>query len=130
MALLHLVVAFFYWLSVPYYLSLAICYLLYVICYLLSEAFYMKLAITCRNLFPFARCCTSRNFYSLVPCNHVGTLIWSLSNSTKAQGTLRNLPGSPNGPQNGPREANIRRPLVKKGPGRVPSWPKLINFFR
>ena len=24
----------------------------------------MKLAFTCRNMFPFARCCTSRNFFS------------------------------------------------------------------
>ena len=37
-------------------------YLLLAICYLLSYTFYVKLAFTCKNLFPFARCCTSRNF--------------------------------------------------------------------
>ena len=50
------------------------------------------------------------------PSNHVGRLIWSLSNSTKAQGTLLDLHGPPNGPQNGPSEANFRGPFVKKGP--------------
>ena len=39
------------------------------------------------------------------PSNHVGTLIWSLSNCTKAQGTLLDLHGPPNGPLNGPSEA-------------------------
>ena len=34
-------------------------------CYLLSDSFYLKLAITCKNMFPLARYCTSRNFYSL-----------------------------------------------------------------
>ena len=32
----------------------ATCYLLLSICYLLSESFYLKIAITCKNLFPFA----------------------------------------------------------------------------
>ena len=35
--------------------------MLLAICYLISDVFYLKLAITCKNLFSFARCCTSRN---------------------------------------------------------------------
>ena len=52
-----------------FYQLIAICHLLSItclmllaICYLLYDAFYLKLAITCKNLFPYARCCTSRNF--------------------------------------------------------------------
>ena len=48
------------------------------------------------------------HFYILSsPFNHVGTLIWSLFNCTKAQGTLLDLHGAPNGPLNGPSEANF-----------------------
>ena len=50
------------------------------------------------------------------PSNHVGTLISSLSNSTKAQGTLLDFHRPPNGPQNGPCEANFWGTSVKKGP--------------
>ena len=55
------------------YVSMQECYLLLAICDLLSVTCYMLLANwiflseTCydlQNLFPFARCCTSRNFYS------------------------------------------------------------------
>ena len=46
------------------------------------------------------------------PSKHVGSLIWSLFNSTKAQGTLLNL----HGPLNGPRVANFWRPALKKAP--------------
>ena len=49
--------------SLTCYLALAICYLLSVTCYMLL-AFFLKLVITYTNLFPFARCCTSRNFLS------------------------------------------------------------------
>ena len=58
-------IAICYLLYVTSYMSLAISYLLSLNCYicdLLFDAFYLKLAITCKNLFPFARCCTSRNF--------------------------------------------------------------------
>ena len=50
------------------------------------------------------------------PSHHVGSLIWSLSNFTKAQGILLNLHGPPNGPQNGPCEANFWGPFIKKAP--------------
>ena len=50
------------------------------------------------------------------PSNHVGRLIWSLSNSTKAQGTLLDLHCPQNGPPNGPWEANFWGPLLKKAP--------------
>ena len=46
-------------LSVTCYLLQATCY----ICYLLSDTFYLKLAIAWKNLLPFARCCTSSNFF-------------------------------------------------------------------
>ena len=35
--------------------------------WLLKNTFYLKLAITGTNLFPFARCCTSRNFLNTNP---------------------------------------------------------------
>ena len=64
------------------------------------------------------------------PSNHVGTLIWSLSNCTKAQGTLLDLHGPPNGPLNGPSEANFWGPLVKKGPAgslHGPNWSIFLD---
>ena len=60
------------------------------------------------------------------PSNHVWALIWSLSNSTKAQGTLLDL----HGPKNGAWEANFWRPLVKKsraGSHHGPNWSILID---
>ena len=62
--------------------------------------------------------------------NHVGTLIRSLSNCTKAQGTLLDLHGPPNGPLNGPSEANFWGPLVKKGPAgslHGPNWSIFLD---
>ena len=41
---------------------------------------------------------------------------WSLWNCTRAQRTLLDHHGPPNGPQNGSCEANFGGPLVKKGP--------------
>ena len=64
------------------------------------------------------------------PPNHVGTLIWSLSNCTKAQGTLLDLHGPPNGPLNEPSEANFWGPLVKKGPAgslHGPNWSIFLD---
>ena len=64
------------------------------------------------------------------PSNHVGTLIWSLSNCTKAQGTLLDLHGPPNGPLNEPSEANFWGPLVKKGPAgslHGPNWSIFLD---
>ena len=64
------------------------------------------------------------------PSNHVGTLIRSLSNCTKAQGTLLDLHGPPNGPLNGPSEANFWGPLVKKGPAgslHGPNWSIFLD---
>ena len=37
-----------------YYLLFVSCYLLLAICYFIYDDFYLKLAITCKNLFPFA----------------------------------------------------------------------------
>ena len=50
------------------------------------------------------------------PFNHVGTLLWSLWNSTKAQGALLDLYGPQKGPYNGSGEANSRGPTIEKGP--------------
>ena len=44
-------------------LPLDCCYLLLAICYMLYEALFLKLTITCKKLFHFARWCMSRNFY-------------------------------------------------------------------
>ena len=66
------------------------------------------------------------------PSNHVGTLIWSLSNCTKAQGTLLDLHGPPNGPQNGPSEAYFWGPLIKKDPAGFhhgPNWSICLDSF-
>ena len=38
------------------------CYLLLIICDLLFDTFHLQLSITFDNSFPFAHCCTSRNF--------------------------------------------------------------------
>ena len=50
------------------------------------------------------------------PSGHHGTRLWSLLYFTKAQGTLRDLHGPPNGPSNLPCEAYIGGPLLIKGP--------------
>ena len=50
------------------------------------------------------------------PFNHVGTLLWSLWNSTKGQGALLDHHGPQNGPHNGSCEANSRGPSIEKGP--------------
>ena len=64
------------------------------------------------------------------PSSHVGTLVWSLWNSTKAQGTLLDLHGPLYGPQNGPSKANFRGPFLKKGPAgslHGPKWAMFLN---
>ena len=43
-------------------------YLLLAKCHLSSFVFYLKLAITCIHLFPFARCCTSHTFFAESLC--------------------------------------------------------------
>ena len=63
------------------------------------------------------------------PSNHVGTLIWSLSNCIKAQGTLLDLYGPQNWPLNGPSKANLWGPLVKKG-RQGPFMAQTDHFFR
>ena len=63
------------------------------------------------------------------PSSHVRTLVWSLWDSTKAQGTHLDLHGPPNGPQNGPSEANFRGPFVKKGPAGSLHGPKWSIFL-
>ena len=63
------------------------------------------------------------------PSSHVRTLVWSLWDSTKAQGTHLDLHGPPNGPQNGPSEANFRGPFVKKGPAGSLHGPKWSMFL-
>ena len=70
-------------------------------------------------------------YYTLSsPSSHVGTLVWSLWNSTKAQGTLLDLHGPLYGPQNGPSKANFRGPFLKKGPAgslHGPKWAMFLN---
>ena len=63
------------------------------------------------------------------PFDHVGTLLWSLWNSTKAQGALLDLHGPLNGPQNGSCEANSRGPSIKKGPPGSFDGPNWSIFF-
>ena len=65
------------------------------------------------------------------PFNHVGTLFWSLWNSTKGQGALLDHHGPQNGPHNGSCEANSRGPSIEKGPPgsfHGPNWS--IFFYR
>ena len=71
---------------------------------------------------------TKIGFFSY-PSNHVRTLFWALWNSTKAHGTLLDLHGPPNGPQNGPSEVNFRGPFVKKGPAGSFHGPKWSMFL-
>ena len=59
-------------------MALAICYLLCTTCVLMLSIFldqtsyYLKkLAISCKKLVPFARCCTSRNFFLYIPILYV-----------------------------------------------------------
>ena len=52
------------------------------------------------------------------------TILEHFFNSTKDQGTLLD---TPIGPQNGPREANFRGHLVKKGPAESLHVPPLIR---
>ena len=66
-----------------------------------------------------------KHFTFSIPSNHVGTIFWSLTNSTKAQGTLLDLDGPRNGCQNGHCNANFRGPPVKKGLW----WSELVDFF-
>ena len=59
------------------------CYLALAICYLLSVTCFLKLAIFCTNLFPFARCCTSRNFCLTESCcTKIRARIWQGSIDT------------------------------------------------
>ena len=64
------------------------------------------------------------------PSNHVGTLFWSLWNSTKAQGILLDLHGPLYGPQNGPSKANFRGPFLKKGPAGSLQGPNDKYFYK
>ena len=54
---------------------------------------------------------------------------WSLWNCTRAQRTLLDHHGPPNGPQNGSCEANFGGPLVKKGPPGPLHGPKWSIFL-
>ena len=54
-----------YWIIAICYLLFVTCYMPFATCYLVSDTFYRKLAIICKNMFPFARCCTSQNFAKL-----------------------------------------------------------------
>ena len=44
----------------------ATCFLWLAICYLLTESFLSETCYYLQKLFPFARCCTSRNFFVLI----------------------------------------------------------------
>ena len=58
------------------------CYLWLSICYLLSESFYLKLAITCKNLFPFASV-VRLVIFSFLRGQLAPPTIWGLILSTK-----------------------------------------------
>ena len=65
------------------------------------------------------------------PSEHHGTRLWSLLYFTKVQGTLMDLHGPPNGPLNGPCEADFGGPWpIKDPPGSLhgPNWS--IFFHR
>ena len=49
----------------------ASCYLWLAICYLLTESFFLKLAITCKNLFPFAPVVRLVIFFFIWPQNSI-----------------------------------------------------------
>ena len=86
----------------------------------------MDLMISEKNIGIFEKISEFLFFIFSGPSNHVGRLIWSLSNSTKAQGTLLDL----HWPQNGPWEANFLGTLVKKDPAgshHDPNWSILID---
>ena len=55
-------------------------------------------------------------WYSLGSLTTLDHLFGHFPTLPKAQGTLLNLHGPPNGPQNGPCEANFWGPLLKKAP--------------
>ena len=75
----------------------------------------------------------SRNFSTKIfPAEAYSCLqvcVLSLWHSIRAQGTLLDLQGPPNGPQNGPCEANFRGPLVKQGPPGSLDGPNWSIFF-
>ena len=90
----------------------------------------MGLMISEKNIEIFEKISEFLSLLFSGPSNNVGRLIWSLSNSTKAQGTLLDLHWPQNGPPNGPWEANFWGPLVKKGPAgshHGPNWSILID---
>ena len=89
-----------------------------------------KMEYFCQN--PYGTWRPNSTLLGLAGIRHdfVGRLIWSLSNSTNAQGTLLDLHWPQNGPPNGPWEANFWGPLVKKGPAgshHGPKWSILID---
>ena len=68
--------------------------------------------------------------HSLAPLNILEHFFWSLWNSTRAQRTLLDHHGPPNGPQNGSCEANFGGPLLKKGPPgplHGPNWTIFLD---
>ena len=81
-------------------------------CYWTSVGFYWKILLL-----------------TLINATYFQNYYWSLTNSTKAKGTLLGLHGPPNGPRNGPWEANFRAPLVKKGPARSDHGPNWSIFL-
>ena len=54
-----------------------------------------------------AWCIPFLHFTLSSPSNHFGTMFWSLWSSIRAQGTLLDLHGPPNGPKNGPCETKF-----------------------
>ena len=69
------------------------------------------------------------NGYPLAPLTKLDHLFGHSPTLPRLRGTLMNLHGPPNGPQNGPCEANFRAPLVKKGPAGSDHGQKLSIFL-
>ena len=81
----------------------------------------------------FGPCIPILHFLFCSPSNQVGTLIWSFSNSTNAQGDLLDLHGPSWTLKWTPKwtlRAKFQGTFGRKRPSGVPSWSKLTIFFR
>ena len=89
---------------------------------------------------PWVGPCDFRDFFRLFllflqsnfskPSKHYRTYFWSLWYFPKAQGTLLDLQGDPNGPLDGPCQADFWVPFVKKdlpGSPHGPNWSIFLH---
>ena len=108
MALLHLIVAFGLLLSVTCYLSLATYYLLS--CLLLSDAFYLQLVNTCKNLFLSLVVVRLVIFFIL---GHLSPITIIMSQGMPAEGKA-------------PLRAKLKKQNLPKRPKNLPKNKKII----